>query len=95
MNETRERIHKELDRIATRLTGLNVTRLESCASRVFDCAQQIADLTPGNHPPLPIVGVTAVGAQITVITRDYLSERNQTHDTLVADLLTQLRRDLP
>ena len=95
----RERIRTELDRITTRVSGLNLTRLEPLALTIHSCAQKILDLTPGNHPELPLIGLSGINAQLTVISRDYLelteSANDYTKDSAVAELLTQLRRDLP
>jgi hypothetical protein len=95
----RERILTELNRTTTRISGLNPTRLEPCAVAIHSCAQQILDLTPGAHPQLPVIGLSGANAQLTVISRDYLelteSANLYTNDSVVAELLTQLRRDLP
>jgi hypothetical protein len=95
----RERIRTELDRIATRVSGLNLTRLEPFALTIHSCAQKILDLTPGMHPELPMIGLSGINAQLTVISRDYLeltkSANDYTKDSVVDELLTQLRRDLP
>ncbi len=98
MND-RERIYTELDRICHRVTGLNPTRLETCAHSIHACAQEILNLTPDAQKQLPVIGLSGVSAQLTVITRNYLefteSLKPHLNDSAVADLLTQLRRDLP
>lgn len=95
----REMIRTELNRITTRISGLNPTRLEPFVETIHSCAQKILDLTPGAHPQLPVIGLSGVNAQLIVISRDYLelteSANHYTNDSVVAELLTQLRRDLP
>lgn len=95
----RDRILTELDRINTRVSGLNVTRLQSCAGAIYSCAQEILYLSASTSDPLPKIGMNGIGAQLMVITRDYLTVTGEicdpASDLLVADLLTQLRRDLP
>lgn len=95
----RERIQTELNRITTRVSGLNLNRLEPFAVNIHFCSQQILQLTPGSHPELPVIGLSGVNAQLVVITRGYLqlteSTHHHTNDSAVAELLTQLRRDLP
>ena len=100
----RDDIARELDRITTRLTGLNGERLEYSATLVHGCAAKILSMTRNagenneNRPSeLPLVGSTAAAAQLTVVTRDYLdcapSSNQECHEVL--DALTQLRRALP
>lgn len=99
MVNDRTRIYTELNRISTRVSGLNLTRLESCAHLIHSCAQEILHFTPDAHTTLPVVGPSGVSAQLTVITRNYLelteTDSAPARDSDVADLLTQLRRDLP
>jgi hypothetical protein len=51
----REPIRTELDRIATRVSGPNLTRLEPCALTI-PCVQKILEGTAGIHPELPMLG---------------------------------------
>lgn len=95
----RDRIHIELDRITTRTTSLNLTRLENCADAIHSCAQEIVDLTHTPTKKLPTLAPHALSAQLIVVVRDYLSrsaDKSQSQsDSTVADLLEKLRRDLP
>ncbi|MCF8530101.1 MAG: hypothetical protein K9G05_02540 [Candidatus Nanopelagicales bacterium] len=95
MENNRELMTTELDRITRRLTGINLTRLLPVVPVVYACAQAILDLTPGTYPPLPVVGAPAASAQLSVIVQDYLAQPSTDNDGAVAGLLTQLRRDLP
>jgi len=52
----REGICTELDRIATRVSGPNLTRLEPCPLTI-PCAQKILEGAAGIHPELPMLGV--------------------------------------
>ena len=99
MQSARESIEIELDRITTRTTSLNLGRLEKCSPIIHTCAQQIVDLTFSRLRELPDIATPAITAQLVVVVRDYLtaSESNPDpdRDELVAELLKNLRRDLP
>jgi len=98
----RDDIARELDRITTRLTGLNGVRLEAtknlvhtCANEIFSMSQSVGTEKPPVETQLPEVGNSAVAAQLIVVTRDYLSTPPSPADEQAFELLTQLRRALP
>lgn len=99
VQSARERILIELDRITTRTTSLNLTRLENCTDAIHSCAQKIVDLTHTPTKELPTLAPHALSAQLIVVVRDYLAESaddpQPRTDSTVADLLENLRRDLP
>lgn len=74
-------------------------RLENCAEAIHTCAQKIVDLTHTPTKELPTVAPSALSAQLTVVVRDYLAkvadDFQKHNDSLVTDLLENLRRDLP
>jgi len=91
----REVIDIELNRLTTRITGLNISRLEAIAPQIFKCSQAVVQLTPPTTKILPSVSVLSAGAQLIVVVNDYLAVNSPENDSEVAALLTQLRRDLP
>lgn len=100
----RETIQVEADRVIDRLTGMPITRVdEAVRISVRDAAQRIVDRTPDPERPadarVPIVGPSALGAQLAVVVRDYLETTTAASDDAavaeVAEVLTQLRRSLP
>jgi len=73
---------------------------EAVSLSVRDAAQQIvertADPTRPDYAQVPIVGASALGAQIAVVVRDYLETTTAaSDDAAVAEVLTELRRSLP
>ncbi len=73
---------------------------EAVSLSVRDAAQQIvertADPTRPDSAQVPIVGASALGAQIAVVVRDYLETTTAaSDDAAVAEVLTELRRSLP
>ena len=99
MQSARESIEIELDRITTRTSSLNLDRLEKCSPIIHACAQQIVDLTFSRLRELPDIATPAITAQLVVVVRDYLTaseaKADPDRDELVAELLKNLRRDLP
>ena len=95
MQKSRDAIRVELDRVTTRVTGLNLTRLETVAPQIHLCSQAILQLTPETPEILPFVSAAATIAQLNVVVQDYLATNPTESDSDVAALLTQLRRDLP
>lgn len=101
MNATREEIIRELNRINIRLASLNGQRLSDCQKIVHHAASEIVKLT--NHqqikpPTLPLVGESALAAQLTVVTKDYVAKPDiagESSDGEVLALLTHVRRGLP
>ena len=99
-------IQTELNRITHRLQTMPLARIdESVISLVNASARRIVDLTPDPTRPadavLPLVGPTALAAQLTIVVRDYLdtTSGNETtaasEDAAVVETLTELRRSLP
>jgi len=98
---SREEIARELDRVTTRLDTLALNRIDASVVEIIRAAsQQIVDLTVDAQRPmnaaLPAVGATALAAQLTIVTRDYLATTTTaSEDAAVAEILTDLRRSLP
>ena len=95
MQDPKHVIEAELNRVSIRVTGLNASRLEAFAPRIYQCAQAVVVLTPESPDILPAVGISAAIAQLNVVVHDYLAADSPEIDQEVAALLTQLRRDLP
>ena len=99
-------IQTELNRITDRLQTMPLARIdESVISLVNASARRIVDLTPDPARPtdavLPLVGPTALAAQLTIVVRDYLEIQSENEttaasvDAAVVETLTELRRSLP
>ena len=91
----------ELERVAARLDILPITKVDDdVCSLVQASAARIVALTHDPHRPgdwqLPIVGPTALAAQLRLAVRDYLEMRTAaSEDAAVAQVLIDLRRSLP
>lgn len=98
---TVEVVTLELERVAARLDTMPTAKVdEDVCSRVQDCAARIVTLTHDPRRPadwrLPIVGPTALAAQLRLVVRDYLDMRTAaSEDAAVAQTLIDLRRSLP
>jgi len=101
VRQPREQIGIEAGRVVDRLNGMPMNRVDEAVSlSVRDAAQQIvertADPTRPDSAQVPIVGASALGAQIAVVVRDYLETTTAaSDDAAVAEVLTELRRSLP
>ena len=98
---TVESVSVELERVAARLDTLPITKVDDdVCSLVQASAARIVALTHDPHRPegsqLPIVGPTALAAQLRLVVRDYLEMRTAaSEDAAVAQILIDLRRSLP
>lgn len=96
-----ESITVELERVATRLDTMPMAKVDDVVcSLVQASAARIVALTHDPHRPdnwqLPLVGPTALAAQMRLVVRDYLDMRTAaSEDTAVAQTLIDLRRSLP
>lgn len=91
----------ELHRVTTRLETMPLSKIvPEVAELVRSAAEQIVTLTPDrNRPseaPMPMLGPTALAAQLRVCVQDYVKARTAaSEDTAVAQILIDLRRNLP
>ena len=98
---TVELVTVEVARVAERLDTLPIAKVDNdVCSRVQDSAARIVALTHDPRRPadwqLPIVGPTALAAQLRLVVRDYLDMRTAApDDAAVAQTLIALRRSLP
>ena len=96
-----ESIIREVDRVAARLDTMPMSKVDDgLCSLVQASAAGIVALTHDPQRPedwrLPIVGPTALAAQLRLVVRDYLNMRTAaSEDAAVAQILIDLRRSLP
>ena len=101
MNDSRNQIAIECDRIVHRLSTLPLHRIDAAAtSSVHAAAQRIVNATPEDARPssayLPQVAPTGLSAQLAVVVRDYLNTTTTaSEDAAVVKIVTDLRRSLP
>jgi hypothetical protein len=101
VRQPREQIDIETNRIVDRLNGLPMNRVnEALQDSVRAAAQQVVDIhadpTRPGSASVPVVGASALGAQIAVVVHDYLETPTAaSDDAAVAEVLTELRRSLP
>jgi hypothetical protein len=104
-DDPRAVLDRELGRVATRLRGLALERLQrsddqgvSPAGRTHDCAQHLADLTANaarrSRRPLPVLAAHGAADQLTVVVHDVLAEGDDASIAAAAQALTALRRAL-
>jgi hypothetical protein len=98
-------LERELGRVATRLRGLSLERLQrpddqgvTAAGRTHDCAQHLADLAADaagrRRRPVPKLAAHAAADQLAVTAHDVLAEGNWAAVAAAAAALTALRRAL-
>ena len=98
---TVEVVTVEAERVAARLDTMPIAKVDDdVCSRVQECAARIVALTHDPRRPadwrLPVVGPTALAAQLRLVVRDYLDMRTAaSEDAAVAQVLIDLRRSLP
>jgi hypothetical protein len=104
-DDPRAVLDRELGRVATRLRGLSLARLQrpddqgvTPAGRTHDCAQHLADLAAdaAGRPrrPVPVLAAHGVADQLTVVAHDVLAEGDEPAVVAAAAALTALRRAL-
>jgi hypothetical protein len=104
-DDPRAVLDRELGRVATRLRGLSLERLQRAdahgvtpASRTHDCAQHLADLAADavgrDRRPVPVLAAHASADQLTVTAHDVLDEGDDSAVAAAAAALTGLRRVL-
>ena len=103
--DARDRLERELRRVADRLRTLGVARLEragedgrSPAARAHETAQTLADLAADacgrRRRALPVLPAHAVADQVTVTGTDLLAEGDDAAVAAGAERLADLRRAL-
>lgn len=91
----------ELERVAGRLETMPAAKVDDdVRSLVQDHAARIVALTHDLSRPadwqLPVLGPTALAAQLRLVVQDYLDMRTAaSEDAAVAEILIDLRRSLP
>jgi hypothetical protein len=104
-DDPRAVLDRELERVATRLRGLALERLQrpddqgvTPASRTHDCAQHLANLAAdaAGQPrrPVPVLAAHGAADQLTVVAHDMLAEGDEPSFAAAAEALTALRRAL-
>ena len=98
---TVELVTVEVERVVGRLDTMPTAKVDDdVCSLVQDRAARIVALTHDPHRPadwqLPILGPTALAAQLRLVVQDYLDKRTAaSEDAAVAEILIDLRRSLP
>lgn len=91
----------EVERVASRLDTMPMAKMDDdVRSLVQDHAARIVALTHDLSRPanwqLPVLGPTALAAQLRLVVQDYLDMRTAaSEDAAVAEILIDLRRSLP
>lgn len=107
MNASVDDVALEAGRVIGRLENMPIGRIDDrVAELVRSAATRILDLTDDPERPvdarLPVVGPTAVAAQLAVVVDDYQARRTHpettttaSKDAAVAQILVDLRQSLP